>query len=370
MAKFLFYDDRLINIFLQEEKPSGGAAVQAYGWIKGLLDTGHDVYILTHWNDNVQLKEDCRELKIMPLFDQEKGIRWLRWLYYRLPFVYKRIKQTKPDFFYLGIPGWTSSLFGIICYLLQVKFIIRISSDIVLDDRPYKPLSIAEKFLQRIGFKLSYCILCQNDYQLGVIKKEFPQKRVIKLTNPFFSITSNYVESVGSRQYIAWLGIFRYPKNLKLLYEIAFLLKEEQFVIAGSKGTNGLDTETFTYLGKLKQLSNVRFIGFLNRKQVLPFLQNAKYLLNTSRYEGFSNTFLEAMSIGTPIITTNKVNPDSIISKFNLGVVYSDPADLKDQYLSVTEEAYRGLTQNCLNYVSKNHNYKSLAEKLVQSLSA
>ena len=130
------------------------------------------------------------------------------------------------------------------------------------------------------------------------------------------------------------------------------------------------DEETRTFLEKLRQLPNVKFVGFLHRSQILPFLSKAKFLLNTSHYEGFSNTFLEAMSVGTPIITSSKVNPDSIISKFQLGIVYTNPADLMDQYLLITQESYRELSEKCFNYVSKNHNYKSLAEKLVQSLRA
>jgi hypothetical protein len=38
MAKFLFYDDKIINLMVREEKPTGGAAVQAYGWMQPLID--------------------------------------------------------------------------------------------------------------------------------------------------------------------------------------------------------------------------------------------------------------------------------------------------------------------------------------------
>lgn len=47
MAKFLFYDEMIINILAKDERPSGGAAVQAYGWIRGLLDAGEEINVLT-----------------------------------------------------------------------------------------------------------------------------------------------------------------------------------------------------------------------------------------------------------------------------------------------------------------------------------
>ena len=57
MARFLFYDDKVINLMLVDEKPCGGSAVQTYGWIKGLLDEGQEVYVITDINNKKVLKD-------------------------------------------------------------------------------------------------------------------------------------------------------------------------------------------------------------------------------------------------------------------------------------------------------------------------
>lgn len=364
MARFIFYDDKIINILLKEEKPSGGAAVQAYGWIRGLSEAGHDVHILTNQSESESLKEECRSFKLIPLYDKQKGLRWVRWVSYRLPYIFKKIKQSRPDYLYQGVPGWTSFLIGMICYQLNIKYVLRISNDFLLDDRFYKNYSRTHRFFQRLGFRLSYCILCQNDYQLSTIQKDFPKKKSIKISNPIFLKSSATPASVDTKTYIAWLGLYQYQKNLRLLYEIAEKLPNEKFLIAG-KESSKCDHETYIYLEKLKQLPNVSFAGFLHREQVLPFLSNAKFLLNTSHYEGFSNTFLEAMSVGTPILSSVKVNPDSILTKHQLGLVYRDVHDLKAQYTSLTPELYKMMSENVLSYVIENHEYKTLAKKLV-----
>jgi hypothetical protein len=67
MSRFLFYDDKIINILLREEKPSGGAAVQAYGWIRGLSEAGQDIHVLTNFTSHEILKEECKDLKFIPL---------------------------------------------------------------------------------------------------------------------------------------------------------------------------------------------------------------------------------------------------------------------------------------------------------------
>lgn len=367
MSRFLFYDDKIINILLREEKPSGGAAVQAYGWIRGLAEAGQDIHVLTNFNSREALKDECKDLKFLSLYDNKKGVRWLRWIYYRLPYIYKKIKHAKPDYLYGGIPGWESFIHALICRQLNVKFLLRISNDYLLDERVYKNLSKIQWYFLKMGMKLSYCLLCQNDYQLAMVKEIFPNKRVIKISNPIFIKDVHFADEKTSRKYIAWIGLYQYQKNIGLLYEIAKLFKDELFYVAGKAGTN-FDVDTSIQLEKLKGLPNVKFVGFLFRNEVLPFLAKAKFLLNTSHYEGFSNTFLEAMSVGTPIISNSKVNPDSIISKYNLGIVYKDVPDLLKQMDQINPNVYNLMSNNVKGYVSKFHNYKKQANKLVSFL--
>ena len=364
MSTFLFYDDKIINILRNEEKPSGGAAVQAYGWIRGLRELGQDVYVMTNACGKDLIKEECRQIPLLPLYDRKKGVRWVRWIYYRLPFIYRQIRSAQPDYLYQGIPGWTSFVLGLICKSLKIKYILRISNDFLVDERFYAKYGRTHRFFQWQGLKLSDCILCQNEYQYGIIKKEFPNKHAYKISNPIAFKKIDSLHKQPGKNYIAWLGLFQYQKNLKLLYEVAFMLKSEKFLVAG-KEEESCDNDTRFYLEKLKELPNVVFPGFLSRDEVLPFLSNAKFLLNTSHYEGFSNTFLEAMSVGTPIISSDKVNPDQIISANKLGIVYNDVDDLIKQYKSVSEDDYFEMSANVKSYVHDKHDYRVLSNTLL-----
>jgi glycosyltransferase involved in cell wall biosynthesis len=361
MARFLFYDDKLINILLCEEQPSGGASVQALGWIRGLAEKGHDVYVLTNPLLGRALKAEYQDIRLLPLYDQQQGIRWLRWVYYRLPHIYRQIKLAKPDYLYQGIPNWTSFLLGAICLWLKIKFVMRISNDFLIDERFYKSYSGIHRFFQRWGFRLAYAVLCQNEYQYGIIQKEYPGKKILKISNPI--ILQTPAHGTQELQYIAWLGLFQYQKNLKLLYEIATTLPQERFLLAG-KEIKGVDGVTQLYLGKLQELPNVSFAGFLQRQQIGPFLAKAKFLLNTSHYEGFSNTFLEAMSVGTPILSSHLVNPDAILTRYQLGLVYQNAGDLQRQYQSLTPAQYEVLAANAFDYVLAHHDYQELAGQL------
>lgn len=367
MARFLFYDDRIVDIFKSTESPSGGAAVQAFAWIHGLTRSGQDIYILTRAAQPSSIKKEYQHYKLLPLYDETKGIRWLRWVYYRLPYVFRSIKAVKPDYLYQGVPGWPTFLIGIICRYLRIKFIVRISNDYLLDERFLRNYSRLHYYLVGLGLKSAYCILCQNSYQYGLVKSRYPAKPVLKVPNPILTEPMASGVSAKERSFIAWVGLFQYQKNLPLLYHIASLLKQEEFYIAG-KALANIDEETHLHLEKLKQLPNVKFAGFLDRNQILPFLAQAKFLLNTSHYEGFSNTFLEAMKVGTPILTTDKVNPDNIISAHNLGIVYNDPHDLNAKVNALSPAAYASMSGNSQEYVLKNHDCEMLAYRLLDFL--
>ncbi|MCS3802211.1 glycosyltransferase family 4 protein [Niastella sp. OAS944] len=368
MARFLFYDDKIINLMIENEKPCGGAAVQSYGWIKGLLAEGQEVVIMTDTSTKEKLKEECKNIKLVPFFDRKKGIRWLRWLYYRIPDTYKKIKAVKPDYLYVSIASWSNFLVVLMCRMLNIKFIQRISNDNVINMGYVKNSSAVGRFFLFQGLKLSHHILCQNNYQLHGIKKRFPNKSVIKLSNPLYLKDAALSDDHEPGNYIAWLGVYRMEKGLKRLFEIASLMTQEQFVIAGKEGAN-YDSETKEYVEKLKQLPNVKFCGYLSRTEVLPYLAKARFLLNTSMYEGFSNTFLESLAVGTPIITASHINPDSIISNHNLGIIYNDVPDLCKQYASLTPEQYQQMSDNAREYVTRNHGYRVLAQRLLRYLS-
>jgi glycosyltransferase involved in cell wall biosynthesis len=368
MARFLFYDDKLINLMIRDEKPCGGAAVQTYGWIRGLLEEGQEVIIMTDISSNDQLKEECRNIKLVPMYERDKGVRWLRWIYYRFPFTYKQFKAVKPDYLYVSIPAWTTLLIGIMCRMLNIKLIQRISNDNQVEKRFHRNHSAFNRFFLILGFRLTHHILCQNNFQLHSIKKRFPGKSAIKIFNPLYLKDHELGDELRPGSYIAWLGIYRHQKNLKLLYQVACLLKNDQFVIAGKEGAN-CDQETSEYLEKLKQLPNVKFTGYLPRTEILPFLANARFLLNTSHYEGFSNTFLESLSVGTPVLSSVHVNPDSIISNNDLGIIYNDIFDLCKQYHSITPELYQLMSEKAKEYVSRNHGYRVLAKRLLRYLS-
>jgi glycosyltransferase involved in cell wall biosynthesis len=152
---------------------------------------------------------------------------------------------------------------------------------------------------------------------------------------------------------------------MPLLYDIALKCPDLFFKIAGMPGKN-IDIQTKNSLNGLKKLTNVEFVGYLSREQVSLFLLKASALLNTSHYEGFSNTYLEAFSTGTPVIAPTNADPDNIITKNRLGIAVKNNSDFPDVIQSLYDnlEKSNTMSKRCREYVYKNHNPEILAKKL------
>ncbi|MCB0729819.1 MAG: glycosyltransferase, partial [Ignavibacteriae bacterium] len=149
---------------------------------------------------------------------------------------------------------------------------------------------------------------------------------------------------------------------------IAKKLPQISFKIAGTR-FHETDDDTFQGLKILESLENVEFVGHLENKTIPLFLSKSFCLLNTSRLEGFSNTFLEAWSVGVPVITTKNVNPDNLINKHNLGIVAENYDKLPDIISSLIEsENYKKYYYNCFNYVKNNHDPLILAEQFLKEM--
>ena len=144
-------------------------------------------------------------------------------------------------------------------------------------------------------------------------------------------------------------------------------LPDLQFKIAGETILD-VDKNTVNAIKNLKALSNVEFIGLLARNKISEFLSKAYFLLNTSHYEGFSNTYLEAFRVGTPVITRNETDPDDIISNNELGICVKLYTDLVDIIPSFINDYDHTIHQRTKEYIRRYHNPKELAKKIIDYL--
>lgn len=366
--RILYPDSKMPYLIKDSGNPVGGASVEWLSWIKGFNENNCIVGVLTWEGARKFVKDNNHSINFIESYNPSKGIKKIRWFYYRLPRLIKAIKDFAPDVIIQECAGFETGIMCFIANLLNIPFMYRVANDMDTDERLKTRLNLRQRIFFKYALRHSDAILCQNNYQYQNLRLKYKDCKLHIIHNPFHLEKMNELNDFTKRSYIAWIGIFQYQKNLPALYKIVKSLPNVNFQIAGKKSSSSKLTPNIEdALEALSNCPNVKFVGYLNRTEVLPFLSKAYALLNTSLYEGFSNTYLEAMSTGTPIITTINANPDNLISEKKLGIVADKYDEVNKSILTLLNYTnYTQLSSNCRNHLVEYHNPKTLSEKIIR----
>lgn len=165
---------------------------------------------------------------------------------------------------------------------------------------------------------------------------------------------------------VLFLGrLEKYHKGLEYLIQIikrvSELKADASFVVVG----DGPDRKWLE--AELKDagiLSRVDVVG--NSNDVYQYYATAKVLLQTSRWEGFGMTIVEAMSCGVPIVSFHNYGPDEIIregidgyliDKFDIDTFSSYVVEILNN-----DELHKRLSINCLER-AKDFDVKTLSKQ-------
>jgi glycosyltransferase involved in cell wall biosynthesis len=366
--KIAFFDDNLPHLLLGDDFPVGGATVQLLNWIKGFQAIGWEVIIVSVSKRSFADKFHLFSIPIKFSYDLSKGRRIIRWFYYRIPKIIKSIKDVDADFYYHGVPSAYSFIISLGCIIYRKKFILRVSNNFLADRTIYTKYSFWYRTLVIWAYRTADMVICQNRYQYDSLISLHKMRRIILLPNPY-SIKQMELVPIKSRgPYVAWIGIFQYQKNLPLLINIAREYPSIPFWVAG-KPMESIDSLTSDEIRELQSLKNIKFVGYLDRDRIGDFLQGARLMLNTSHYEGFSNTFLESFAVGTPVICPAKNDPSNIIQLNTLGFVYHSSEELIENFSNWYSdfELLRKCSFNCLEHI-KCYDHIALTSKLTKML--
>lgn len=237
---------------------------------------------------------------------------------------------------------------------------------------PY--LFTAEKFLKLVSvfnfdniypkyngvckFITPFNILYLSDVLRDFYTPYYPGKNniTINMGGDFFEETSPEEKEAlrkslgtGDRTVLLSLGRLSYQKNHKALIEALALIKDQHFVclIAGS---GPLEDELKNQVAANGLEDKIIFLG--HRTDIKQLLGIADILVQSSHFEGFPNVFIEAASVGLPIVATNVGSSKTLIQQNGLLVSPGDVAALA-----------KGIRTVISNYAD----YKAGAESLKQS---
>ncbi len=176
-----------------------------------------------------------------------------------------------------------------------------INKNLVVSERNDPNQCTYQKF-RNIIYRFADKIVFQTQEALECFPKKIAQKGVV-IPNPISGQLPEMYEGKRRKEIVA-VGRMQPQKNHKLLIDAFALFQkahpEYQLIIYG-KGE--LQEELQRQVQDLGIENNVLFPGFA--QNVLERIRESTMYVLSSDYEGISNSLLEAMGIGLPVISTN-----------------------------------------------------------------
>jgi len=202
-------------------------------------------------------------------------------------------------------------------------------------------------------------LLVQTAQQQQLLKQRFGRDSQI-LPNPY----PGRIQATSKGNFVLWVGKSDRNKRPELFLQLARQCPQLSFVML----MNRKDPAIFQAIHCQKP-SNVKIVEHLPFDACERLFEEASVLVNTSRFEGFPNTFLQSACHGVPIASLG-VNPDQILTRYGLGLVadHSMPRlTLAVQQLSTREhrELYAPRLQA---YAREFHTPSQVAQTFIQAL--
>ena len=152
-----------------------------------------------------------------------------------------------------------------------------------------------------------------------------------------------------------WVAHFRPMKHLERFLDLAEALPDLRFALVGDFVDEGAEQRAMLQ-PRIEALPNVRWLGRLAAAQTRDVVSRSGVLLNTSDHEGFPNTFLEAWSLGVPVVSLS-VDPGGVVADKGLGRVSGtvDRMSVDVQELATDERRNTTAGRAGLDYVRATH---------------
>jgi glycosyltransferase involved in cell wall biosynthesis len=144
-------------------------------------------------------------------------------------------------------------------------------------------------------------ITAQSARQAELVRRHYGREAVI-IPNPYAP-----PPRLRARRddLVLWVGVMRQQKRPDRFIDLARALPQYRFRMIG--GPDGYIANSQAYYEAIRAeattVPNLEFLGFLPVADVEPHFDEARVLVNTSEYEGFPNTFLQAWARGVPTVS-------------------------------------------------------------------
>lgn len=335
---------------------AGGVEQQTTMCARWLAARGHDVSLIT-WDEGGPDGEVIDGVRVLKMRRREAGARGLRF-FQRWRSLNAALERANSDVYYQNCGDYVTGQVAAWCVRHNRRFVYSVASDPDCDRRLPKLPLLRERILYRYGLTRAHAIVTQTEKQRTLLNNNFALNAVV-LPMPCPPLRGSMEPALGRREppslaRVLWIGRIAPEKRFDLLLDVAERMPIVHFDVAGKPDED--DSETRNLLRRAAGLRNVHLHGLVRRDRLPELYSAATAVLCTSDYEGFPNTFLEAWSFGTPVVSTQ--DPDGLLTSQRLGLhVRGGLEAIVEGVRSLiwSPDLWRECSQAGFNYVNSRH---------------
>lgn len=295
------------------------------------------------------------------------------------------IHQYKPDILHLtnsfGVPFFLNKEKNKLKIILTVHDLIPLTSY-------WELMSKIDRFLYKLSISVSISkadsIIAISNFTANDIKRYCPNIknvsvisdgiRSLNIPDNFDSLWQNIKNKYHiDKEYILYLGGFAPRKNVLRLLEAYHSLRktneiDSQLILSGRFSNNSdiqkiiIKIENYIKYNNLQK--DVLLIDYLSDNEKTILLSKAMFFVYPSLYEGFGLPVLEALSLGTPVLTSQNSAMEEIAQDYAL---YFDPKNINDLmekfiYILNNYDIYKRLAQSAKINLIPQFSWKRIGE--------
>ena len=298
----------------------GGSQYQAKCFIDQLVPTKQfEIYYLTRRYDPRFYPKGYRIIKISDV----RGIRCCGFFFdvFRL---LKLLHQIQPDVIYQRVGCAYTGIAAYYARRNNCKMVWHIACD--NDALPFREQSSLRSIIRYIdkrileyGVRSSLHIIAQTDQQAEYLKKHYGRAPTAVINN-FHPMPREKIQKPTPVK-IVWVANLKHSKQPEYFIRLARDLRDfgqkVQCIMIGAPAYSTPDWQ-HSLENEIDEVENLTYLGARPLEEVNSLLAKAHIFVNTSLYEGFANTFIQAWMRKVPVVSLH-CNPDGILERHNIG---------------------------------------------------
>lgn len=298
----------------------GGSEYQAKCLIDKLVSKEHfEIYYLTRLYDPRFHPEGHKIIKIA----DERGMRRYGFFFDVLSLL-KLLYQIQPDVIYQRVGCAYTGIAAYHARRNNCRMVWHIACD--NDVLPFQErLSIRsinhyiDKKILEYGITSSHQIIAQTNQQGKYLKKHYGRTPTAVIHN-FHPMPRENNKKTNPVK-IVWVANFKYLKQpeyfITLARDLSVLGEKAECIMIGAPAHSALNWQR-SLENEIDKVEHLTYLGPRPLEEVNSILAKAHILVNTSLYEGFPNTFIQAWMRKVPVVSLH-VNPDRVFDKHSIG---------------------------------------------------